>query len=124
MEEKKHIEKSDATVVSIIIPLYNCQDFIQECLDSIFAQTLTSDSYQQVKLELSIYEDGSTDNTLKIVEESFQKLKNDTTNGDKFSLVISKNESASPHGGNYSNLHISIIYIYSNRFCKYVYLIN
>lgn len=47
--------------VSIIIPAYNCKDYIIRCLDSIVNQ-----SYKY--LEVIIVNDGSTDETLSIVE--------------------------------------------------------
>ena len=49
-------------LVSIIIPAYNCQEFIGQCLDSILAQT-----YQSI--EIIIVNDGSTDNTLQVLNK-------------------------------------------------------
>ena len=43
-------------MISIIIPIYNCEKYIQECLDSITNQT--SKNYEVV-----IVDDGSTDNS-------------------------------------------------------------
>ncbi|MDE5978023.1 MAG: glycosyltransferase [Turicibacter sp.] len=53
-------------LVSIIIPAYNCQSFIQNCLDSILSQTYTS-------IEIIIVNDGSTDNTLSILNQYAKK---------------------------------------------------
>ncbi len=52
---------SDCPVVSIIIPLYNSQDDIVRCLESIFRQTYKN--YQVI-----IVDDGSTDNSVPLVE--------------------------------------------------------
>lgn len=49
--------------LSIIIPVYNSEKYIRECLDSIF-KNVTS-----YKFEVIIVDDGSTDDSLKIVEE-------------------------------------------------------
>ena len=47
--------------VSVVIPFYNVEDYLQECLDSIINQTLDD-------IEIICVNDGSTDNSLKIVE--------------------------------------------------------
>jgi len=48
--------------VSIVMPVYNSENYISECLDSILSQTFSD-------LEIIIVDDGSTDNTAKILEE-------------------------------------------------------
>lgn len=51
--------------ISIIIPCYNVQKYIEQCLNSIAHQTYTN-------LEIICINDGSADDTLKIIKE-FQK---------------------------------------------------
>lgn len=53
--------------ISVIIPIFNAEKHIEECLDSVLAQTLTS-------YELILVNDGSRDNTLTLLE----KYKNNT----------------------------------------------
>ena len=48
-------------MISIIVPIYNGEDFIAKCLEAIKAQTYTD-------YEVVIVENGSTDNTLKILD--------------------------------------------------------
>lgn len=51
--------------VSVIIPAYNSEKWIKRCLDSILTQSYSN-------LEIVLVNDGSTDNTLKIVEDIAQ----------------------------------------------------
>lgn len=56
-------------LVSIIMPTYNCADFIAKTIDSIIAQTYK-------KWELIIVDDKSVDNTKEIVERYQNKSEN------------------------------------------------
>jgi len=47
---------------SIIVPVYNCQDYIARCIESVLNQN-TKD------IELILINDGSTDNTANIIKE-------------------------------------------------------
>ena len=49
-------------LISVIIPVYNVQDYLARCLDSILAQT-----YQN--LEIILVNDGSKDNSGAICDE-------------------------------------------------------
>lgn len=48
--------------VSIIVPVYNVEQYLRECLDSLINQTLKD-------IEIICVNDGSTDSSLQIVEE-------------------------------------------------------
>ncbi len=52
--------------VSVVIPVYNVEDYLRDCLDSIVNQTLTD-------LEIICINDGSPDNSLEILREYEQK---------------------------------------------------
>ena len=54
-------------LVSVIIPLYNSEKYIGECLDSLLAQTFTA-------FELIIVDDCSTDSSCEIVESYMPKF--------------------------------------------------
>ncbi|MGX1201871.1 glycosyltransferase [Marinobacter sp. MBR-105] len=51
-------------LVSIYVPAYNCEDSIKRCVDSALNQTVTD-------LEVCICDDGSTDNTLRVLKENY-----------------------------------------------------
>ncbi len=53
-------------LLSIIVPVYNTGEYLQECIESIINQTYKN-------LEIICVNDGSTDNSLKILEDYAQK---------------------------------------------------
>ena len=54
-----------AALLSVIIPVYNVEPYLEQCLDSVINQTYKN-------LEIICINDGSTDNSLKILEK-YQK---------------------------------------------------
>ena len=52
--------------VSVIIPVYNVENYLRQCLDSVINQTLKD-------IEIILVDDGSTDNSLKILQNYAQK---------------------------------------------------
>ncbi len=52
--------------ISVIIPVYNVEKYIPDCLDSLCNQTLTD-------IEIICINDGSTDGSLKILQEYAEK---------------------------------------------------
>ncbi|MGF1560353.1 MAG: glycosyltransferase family 2 protein [Flavobacteriaceae bacterium] len=71
--------------LSILIPLYNKEKYIERCLDSIFNQDLSREDY-----EVIIVDDGSKDNGVNVVEHYIEK--NPTAN---ISLFLQKNQGPS-----------------------------
>jgi glycosyltransferase involved in cell wall biosynthesis len=55
--------------VSVIVPIYNSQDHLQECLDSVFAQSFAD-------YELLIIDDGSQDGSADIARRNAENRKN------------------------------------------------
>ncbi|MBU3180711.1 glycosyltransferase family 2 protein [Clostridium psychrophilum] len=67
--------------ISIIIPIYNTEKYLNRCLDSVINQTLKD-------IEIILIDDGSTDNSLKICKEY-------NSNDKRIKLIHKKNEGVS-----------------------------
>jgi len=65
---KKAIIKEKNPLVTVIIPTYNEQEDIEECIKSVLKQ-------KYKRIEVIVVDDGSNDNTIKIVEKYAEKYK-------------------------------------------------
>ena len=54
--------------VSIIVPIYNVEEYLKRCIDSLVNQTLQD-------IEIILVNDGSTDDSEKIAKEYYEKYK-------------------------------------------------
>ena len=53
------------TRISVIIPIYNVQEFLEECINSVINQTINNlelNGYDR-NLQIILVDDGSTDNS-------------------------------------------------------------
>ena len=64
---KEKFPRKTIPAVSIIIPMYNAEKYVGECLDSILAQTFTD-------YEVIVVDDCSTDNSRAVVESYKKKF--------------------------------------------------
>ena len=53
-------------MISVIIPVYNTEEYLPQCLDSLIAQTYRN-------LEIICVNDGSTDESLKVLSRYVEK---------------------------------------------------
>lgn len=60
-------------VLSIVVPCYNVEQYVEKCIESIEKQDVPQEEY-----EVLVYNDGSSDNTLKILENLANKYSNIT----------------------------------------------
>lgn len=67
------------TEFSIIVPCYNCRDFIKDCIDSVVSQTYDS-------WELVVVDDGSTDGSSALLNELASTL------GDRMKVLHQENK--------------------------------
>lgn len=63
--------------ISVIVPAYNCAQWLPRCIDSLLAQTYDD-------LEIVVVDDGSTDNTQAVLESYRQKT-------DKLQILYQQN---------------------------------
>ena len=75
MKEEKNI------IISVIVPIYNVEEYLEECLESIQNQTYTN-------IEVIMINDGSTDGSKEICERFCQQ-------DNRFKLVTQENQGAS-----------------------------
>ncbi len=60
--------ENNKAILSVIIPVYNAEKYISECLDSILKKT-------DLNIEVLVIDDGSTDDSKNIIEEYVRKDK-------------------------------------------------
>ncbi|MBD3878632.1 MAG: glycosyltransferase [Quinella sp. 1Q5] len=82
-----------APTISVIIPLYNAEKYIGECLDSVLAQSFKN-------FEVIVVDDCSTDNSVAIVESYIPKFDG--------RLRIAKTEENTGSPGDPGNLGVSL----------------
>ena len=58
-------------LISVVIPLYNAEKYVKECIDSILAQTIGSNN-----LEIIVVDDCSTDSSFELVQSTYANLAN------------------------------------------------
>ena len=63
------MKKEKKPLISVIVPVYNGEKYIKECVDSLINQ-----SYENV--EIVIVNDGSTDSTKEIICSNYKKYRN------------------------------------------------
>lgn len=78
--------KTKMPIVSVIIPMYNAEKYIEECLQSLLNQTLKN-------LEIIVVDDCSTDNSLAVAKKMTQQF---SMNDDELFVKKLKKNSGCP----------------------------
>lgn len=90
IDEKVVVMMNEAPKVSVIIPVYNAEDYLRQCLDSVINQTLPD-------IEIICIDDGSTDCSAEILLEYSEK---DT----RINVVTQENQGQSSARNNALNI--------------------
>ena len=85
------------TKLSIIVPVYNVEKYIRPCIESIFKQGL-----DDMDFEVIIVNDGSTDRSMKMIEDIINQHNNITViNQENLSLSVARNNGIAVAKGEY-----------------------
>ena len=76
------------TQLSIILPVYNCEEYIGECIESILCQDFSG-------FELIIIDDGSTDSSLQVCERFRQDSRVRMITQENFGVSVARNRGLS-----------------------------
>ena len=98
--------------VSVIIPVYNAEKYLRQCLDSIINQTLK-------EIEIICVDDGSTDSSLEILKEYEKK-------DERVQIIQQKNQFAGVARNNGLKVATGdwVTFIDSDDFCELIGLEN
>ena len=80
--------------ISVIIPVYGVEKYIRQCLDSVINQTYKN-------LEIIIVNDGTKDNSMKIVEEYLDDERIKVINKENGGLSSARNRGMEEATGEY-----------------------
>ena len=101
--------------ISIIIPVYNTEKYLRECLDSVINQTFKN-------IEIICVNDGSTDNSLEVLKEYAQKDKRIVIKQQENKKVAAaRNNGYKSATGKYVYFLDSDDYLYRNNALEIIY---
>lgn len=94
--QKDRVKKMDSRLISVIIPVYNVEEYLEKCILSVISQTYEN-------LEIILINDGSTDKSGEICDKYAKQYQNIT--------VYHKSNGGLSSARNYGILHSSGEYI-------------
>lgn len=65
-EKKEYDSKNNEIILSVIVPVYNTENYIEECIESLYKAKIKN-------MEVIVINDGSTDNSEKIIKKCMKK---------------------------------------------------
>lgn len=72
---------------SIIVPIYNVEQYLRKCVDSLLAQDISSSEY-----EIILVDDGSTDGSGELCDEYVQKSQESRVKSQEYPLIRVKHQ--------------------------------
>jgi glycosyltransferase involved in cell wall biosynthesis len=84
-------------LLSIIVPVYNVENYIRACLESIYHQNLTENIF-----EVIIVNDGTQDHSMEVIQDIIQSHSNiSVINQENLSLSVARNNGIAKAKGEY-----------------------
>jgi len=91
------MEENQDLLLSIIVPVYNVEDYIRPCIESIFRQNLDEDIF-----EVIIVNDGTEDRSMEMIQDIIEQHKNITIiNQENQGLSVARNNGIAAAKGEY-----------------------
>lgn len=103
--------------ISVVIPVYGVEKYIRQCLESIINQTYKN-------LEIIVVNDGTKDNSIKIVEEYLSDERIKITNQENSGVSVARNKGIEEARGEYIAIIDSDDWIELNTFEELMKLIE
>lgn len=97
--------------ISVILPVYNSQEYLKKCLDSLINQTFKD-------IEILCINDGSCDNSLEILKEYETDKRITVIDQENMGVAKTRNNALGMVNGNYIYFMDSDDYLDSNAFKK------
>ncbi len=92
--------------LSIIVPIYNVEKYVRPCMESLFRQGLDEECFEIIAVN-----DGSTDNSIKVIEDLVEKHHNiSIINQSNQGLSVARNTGIAKSSGTY------ILFVDSDEF--------
>lgn len=91
------MKKSQNLLLSIIVPVYNVEEYIRPCIESIFRQGLDEDCF-----EVIIVNDGTKDHSMEVIQDIIEQHKNIVVlNQENQGLSVARNNGIAMAKGEY-----------------------
>lgn len=106
--------KNNENIISIIIPMYNCEKYIERLIESLYNQTIKN-------FELIFINDGSTDNSLDICRNTVRNknINYKIINQENSGVSVARNKGITEASGEYLYFLDADDYI-ENNFCEVI----